>query len=67
MHKITIMTVQLAYRHVDRSSIPVRVRVFLYSIASRPSLESTQPAIQRVAWALSLEAMQGGELTTDLH
>jgi hypothetical protein len=36
-----------------RSSSPDRVLNFLFSTSSRPTLESTQPPIQWVPWALS--------------
>jgi hypothetical protein len=45
---------------MGRSSSPGRVKNFLFSTSSRPTLGSTQPPIQWVPGALSLEVKQSG-------
>jgi hypothetical protein len=47
----------------SRDSIPDRSKIFLLSIASRPAVKPTQPPIQWVPRALSLEV----KLITHLH
>jgi hypothetical protein len=44
----------------DRSSSPGRVKNFVFSASSRPVLGPTQPPIQWVQWALSLEVKRPG-------
>jgi hypothetical protein len=46
--------------HRGRSSSPGRVKNFLLSTLSRPTLGSTQPPIQWVQWAISLGVKRPG-------
>jgi hypothetical protein len=56
----------MGYGLDGQSSIPDRVKIFLFSTVSRPALGPTQPSIQYVPGALSLGVKLPGRETDHL-